>query len=370
MKKKAVTLEQDIRIKVRRFSLKQFLIAFIILGWLALTQTQIMDAFLDKASMRHGWMYLAAMASFWAIVAAIYNILQHWQIRRNFARPLQKISEAAQKVAQGDFSVYLAPEHKPNKQDYVDITYENFNSMIKELSSIETLKSSFIADVSHELKTPLSVIQNYGEALMEPQLSETERLEYAQTVVEATERLTTLITNILKLNKLENQVLVSEMRIFDLYHQLCDCIFTFATKFEEKGIVFEAHMEDTFNIYSDESMLSIVWQNLFSNAIKFTEPNGKITLTQKQTDQYVYVTVTDDGCGMNEETMKRIFDKFYQGDRSHATEGNGLGLALCLKVIHLVGGEIKVDSEPGKGSSFTVILPKKNKHSIRKDISS
>ena len=232
--------------------------------------------------------------------------------------------------------------------------------MIKELSTIETLKSSFIADVSHELKTPLSVIQNYGMALQKSELPEKERLEYAQTVVEATGKLTTLITNILKLNKLENQQIAPEMCKIDLYRQLCDCILAYGSKFEEKGIEFDAEMEDSCKIYSDESMLSIVWQNLFSNAIKFTEQEGRITLKMEEKGRKVYVTITDNGCGMSRETMKRIFDKFYQGDNSHSTEGNGLGLALCRKVINLVGGEIKVESELGKGSTFIVILPKES----------
>ena len=230
--------------------------------------------------------------------------------------------------------------------------------MVKELSSIETMKNNFIADVSHEFKTPLSVIQNYGTVLQDCALSEAERCEYAQTVVEAAQKLTALVTSILKLNKLENQELTPEIKEFDICRQLSELVLSFGSQFEQYNIDFEAQIEDRCLIFSDEVMLSIVWQNILANAIKFTG-SGKITLIQKHIDNDIEIVISDTGCGMNAQTLRHIFDKFYQRNSAQSVPGNGLGLALCDKVIKLIGGKITVESEVGCESAFTVKLKRK-----------
>ena len=360
MNKIPMTLKKEARIETRKFSWRQFGISFGVFCLLALTQSHIMSGFFgaETSPFSEQGFYLISIALFWAIISAVYIHIQNRQTMRNFGVPLQKLCDATKKVSEGDFSVRLIKEHPSNGQDYIDVTYDNFNRMVKELSSIETLKNSFIADVSHELKTPLSVIQNYGTALQDSALSDTERTEYAKTVVEASQKLATLITNILKLNKLENQELAPELKEYDLCRQLSELVLSFGSQFEQKNIDFEAQIDDSCFIHSDESLLSIVWQNIIANAIKFTNPGGKITLTQKQADNELEVVVTDTGCGMSAETLRHIFDKFYQGDTSHSVDGNGLGLALCNKVIKLVSGDITVKSEVGKGSIFTVSLKK------------
>ena len=229
--------------------------------------------------------------------------------------------------------------------------------MVAELGSIETLKSDFVANVSHEIKSPLAVIQSYALALQDENLVPEKRREYADTIALYSKKLTDLVTNILRLNKLENQVIEPKIETFDLCRQLCECIISFERRMEEKNIELHVETDDCAYVQADESMLEIVWHNLLSNAVKFTEPGGKISVFQTSDEESVTVTVADTGCGMNAETKKRIFDKFYQGDTSHSGEGNGLGLALVLKAAELTEGAVTVESESGKGSAFTVRLP-------------
>lgn len=293
---------------------------------------------------------------YWAIISGILCVVTAYQKYRTFDKPMRRLCDSAKRVAEGDFSVYMEPLHRPDKLDYVDYMFQDFNKMVVELGSIETLKNDFIANVSHEIKTPLSVIQNYAVALRSNELSEDLRMEYMDIIINASKNLSSLVTNILKLNKLENQEIVVNTEPFDVCRQLCSCIIFFDGEMEQKQIDFEVEMDDRAMVFADEGMLEIVWHNLLSNAIKFTEPGGKIILTQTSDEDSVVVSITDSGCGMTEETMKHIFDKFYQGDTSHSGEGNGLGLALVLRVVELAGGTISVVSKPDKGSTFTVRL--------------
>jgi signal transduction histidine kinase len=233
--------------------------------------------------------------------------------------------------------------------------FDDFNTMTNELQSIETMKTDFIANVSHEIKTPLAIIQSYATALQNDTLTTDERSDYSKTIVDASKKLSLLVSNILKLNKLENQEILPEARSFDLGEQIRCCAVTFEDLWERYNISFEAELEE-INVSYDAPMLEIVWNNLFSNAIKFSNPGGSIFVSLKVKDGYAQASFSDTGCGMDEDTQKRIFDKFYQGDSSRSQEGNGLGLALVKKTIDLVGGSITVESKPEQGSVFTVCL--------------
>ena len=282
-------------------------------------------------------------------------------IRRKLAveRPVSRILEAADRIMQGDFTARVQPVFGLGQDSDFNTVIDCFNRMAQELSGMETLRTDFIANVSHELKTPLAVIQNYGTMLKAPNLSEAERQEYAAAITEASKRLADLITNILKLNKLENQQLFPEKKTYDLSEQLCECLLAFESQWEKKDLNIETDIEDGILVETDPELMTLVWNNLFSNAIKFTEPGGTVSLSVKSDGNLAAVTVTDTGCGIRPETGAHIFEKFYQGDTSHATQGNGLGLALVKRVIDIVGGDISVQSEVGKGSAFTVRLPKK-----------
>ena len=277
-------------------------------------------------------------------------------IRRKltYEKPLEMIRAATERIAKGDFSVRLNLDSRLNFAGYDEIM-QNLNIMASELSKSEILKSDFIANVSHELKTPLAVIQNYCQLLQQKNVDEEERMKYAQSLIQASKRLTELVTNILKLNKLENQQILTDLQDVKIDAQLEELLVGYVDIIEEKGIELEVDLQEV-TINSVAGYLEIVWSNLLSNAIKFTESGGKITVSAKQVDGKAVVSISDSGCGMTPETGKRIFEKFYQGDTSHTQEGNGLGLALVKKVIDKLGGSISVSSELGKGSTFTVTV--------------
>ena len=268
--------------------------------------------------------------------------------------PLKEILKATEKIASGDFSVRLEPKHPYGSYDEYDLIKEYLNIMAADLSKSEILKSDFISNVSHEIKTPVAVIKNYS-VLLEKENDPEKRAQYRRELVRASNRLSNLVGNILKLNKLENQELIVEKKAFRLDGALEEAIVAFESQIEKKELELECDLEE-ISIVSSESHLEIVWNNLISNAIKFTEKGGKIGVSCKWVDGMATVEISDTGCGIDAETGKHIFDKFYQGDTSHSGEGNGLGLALVKRVIDTLGGEISVKSELGKGTTFTVRL--------------
>lgn len=271
-------------------------------------------------------------------------------------RPVQAILEATRRITAGDFAAQVEPIGRFRDHYGFDIIIRDLNKMTKELGSIETLRSDFVANVSHELKTPLAVISNYATMLQSPALTEAERLEYAQAIHNASRNLADLVTNILKLNKLENQQIFPDVEEFDLAEQLCRCMLNFEDTWEKKDIQIETDIPEVFPIRSDPELLGLVWNNLLSNAMKFTPEGGRVSLSLREENGTAVVCVSDTGCGMTAEQGKHIFEKFYQTDTSHATRGNGLGLALVKRVVDITGSAITVQSTPGKGSTFTVRL--------------
>ena len=204
------------------------------------------------------------------------------------------------------------------------------------------------------MKTPLSVIQNYGNLLQMPCLEDEKRIEYAKGVAEGARRLADMMTNILKLNKLEKQQIFPKTEEYNLGEQLCECLLQFENIWEEKDIEIETEIAEDVMVSTDGELLLLVWNNLFSNAFKFTPEGGKVTLVLEATEHHAIVKVKDTGCGIAPEVGKHIFEKFYQGDTSRATQGNGLGLALVKRVVDILQGEINVESTIGKGSIFVV----------------
>jgi len=348
--------KQDSRVNARYPVWREYIIILLVMLCLTGGQALIFYSSADISDVAIPPLFIFENTGYWALMTIPVTWVMLSRRRMTHDRPMRMLSEAARQVAGGDFSVHIPPIRNDGKKDYVEVMFDDFNTMTDELGSIEMLTNDFISNVSHEIKTPLSVIQSYATALQKTDISLEQRIEYTDTIISASQKLNTLVANILKLSKLENQKIPLAAEKFDLCRQLCDCALATERLWEEKNITFTADMDDNAFIYADKSILEIVWNNLLSNALKFTDPGGVVSLTQTSGGDTVTVTVSDTGCGMTKETMGRIFDKFYQGDTSHSKEGNGLGLALSLRAAELAGGAISVMSEPGGGSAFTVRL--------------
>ena len=345
----------DPRVKASAFPIYAFLLTFVGLAVMTTGQMLLLNNQFDISTLSAK--YIIPVLIYWIFVAAAFTFFARWQFVKRYQDPMEKFAETMHKVAEGDFSVYVAPRHLPDKRDHLDVIMADFNTMVEALGSIETLKTDFFSNVSHEIKTPLATIQNYAQGLKRDNLTEVQRELYIDTIIESSDRLSNLISNILKLNKLEKQTLQPVCEPYDVCEQICECALRFETVWAEKNIEFEADIEERLMIEADQSLLELVWNNLISNAIKFTSPGGRVTLHQTSINNEIVVRVSDSGCGMDEETLKHIFDKFYQGDTSHSTEGNGLGLALVLRILQLIDGSITASSTLGEGSTFTVRLP-------------
>ena len=293
------------------------------------------------------------------LISALMAVIDYLRRKITVERPVKKITQAANKMIAGDFSVRIEPMSKLSAyQGFNEIT-ECLNKMARELGSVETLRTDFIANVSHEMKTPLAVMQNYSTLLQAPELTEEKRLEYAKGVSDASRRLSEMMTNILKLNRLENQQIFPEVTEFDLGEQLCACLLQFENTWEQNDIEIDTDIAEDVRVAADGELLSLVWNNLLSNAFKFTPAGGKVFLRLTATDSHATVQIADTGCGMSAEVGAHIFEKFYQADGSRATQGNGLGLALVKRVVDILQAQIRVESTPGVGSAFTVTIKRR-----------
>lgn len=271
-------------------------------------------------------------------------------------KPIREIIDATQKVAKGDFSVKV----KPRRKDEIGYLAENFNIMVDELNSIEYLRKDFISNVSHEFKTPIASIQGFTKLLADKNISEEEKDEYINIILEETNRLSNLSSNMIKLSKFENQEIVTNKTTFKLDEQLRKAIIMLEEKIEQKNIKIKLKSE-SITITEDKDLTMEIWINLLNNAVKFTNNDGKIDVKVKETEEYVIVEIKDNGIGISKEKQERIFEKFYQGEKSHSSEGSGLGLSIVKRIVELINGKIEIESEESKGTIIRVFL-KSNKN--------
>ena len=274
---------------------------------------------------------------------------------RIFVSPIRRLSAAMKRVSKGDFSVQL----ENDSINEVGQLTRDFNKMVRDLGSIETLRNDFVTNVSHEFKTPIASIEGLATLLQDETLSDAERREYAKLIAASAQKLSVLTSNILRLSKLENQEFVTEQSTFSLDEQIRLAILMLEAQWSGKNIELNIDLAPV-TIFSCEELLLQVWLNILGNAIKFTESGGTIAVTLHDLGKTASVTMQDNGCGMSDSVKAHIFDKFYQGDPAHSHQGNGLGLSLVHRILDLLGGQIQVDSAPGEGSTFTVHLKKNN----------
>lgn len=270
-----------------------------------------------------------------------------------FVSPMMKLGDAMRKVAGGDFTVRLDCTSKIRD---VREVYGSFNTMVKELGNTETLQTDFVSNVSHEFKTPINAIEGYASLLQDSQLTDEQKNAYIDKIIFNTRRLSDLVGNILLLSKVNNQTISLKDSTFRLDEQVRQSILALESKWEKKEIEFDIDL-DEIEYTGYENLLSHVWLNLIDNAVKFSPQNGQIRIRLKQLAGSVTFSIWDNGLSIPEADIGRIFNKFYQGDNSHASEGNGLGLALVRKIVAAAHGTINVTSSEDAGTEFVVALP-------------
>ena len=277
-------------------------------------------------------------------------------LSKYFIDPMQEIRRGMEKVADGDFTIRL--ETNSSMKEIQEI-YSGFNLMTKELSATEVLQSDFVSNVSHEFKTPIASIEGYSMLLQGGDNLNEEQRQYVDRIMINTNRLSTLIGNVLLLSKIENQSIETNQTWYRLDEQIRESIVVMEPLWMKKEIELDVDMED-IKYLGNKVWMHHIWDNLLGNAIKFSPQGGKIRMRLNKKNGKIIYTIEDEGPGIPEEAKPHIFDKFYQADSSHKQEGNGLGLPLAKRIAMITGGEIEVDDAPGGGCRFTVTLEEKN----------
>ncbi len=277
-----------------------------------------------------------------------------------FLKPLSELVKATKRVTNGDYTTRLEPDiwTRHTVKELKELIAD-FNEMTEELQNTELFRNDFISSFSHEFKTPLVSIRGFARELYEGDLTEEQRREFSKIILDETEYLSVLSQNTLLMTNLENREIITDKTRFSLDEQLRGCMLTLEPQWSEKNIEIDMEGLSEVDYFWNEHLLSQVWYNLFGNAVKFTEKGGTIRVSCVKDGDKIVVTIADSGCGISEEALPHIFEKFYQADSSHATKGNGLGLSLVKKIVELCEGEIFVTSKVGEGTEFVVKLKDK-----------
>ncbi|HWP22507.1 MAG TPA: HAMP domain-containing sensor histidine kinase [Candidatus Cryosericum sp.] len=286
------------------------------------------------------------------MVSIIIGTVVSFVISRIPLRPIRRVIDAINRLAAGDFSVRLSTTTAPTFRELV----ESFNRMAEELGGTELLRTDFINNFSHEFKTPIVSIKGFAEELKHDDLSKEQRDEYLDIIIAESSRLASLATNVLNLSKIEQQVILTDQKEFNLTEQVRRCILLFENKWEKKHLSLNVEMEE-LSFTGSEELLNQIWLNLIDNAVKFTPQGGVIGIRLNKSGGEIRFVITDDGCGIPADAVSRVFDKFYQADPARASSGNGIGLTVAKRIAELHGGTIVCRSEEGVGTEFTVTLP-------------
>lgn len=287
------------------------------------------------------------------LISDILGTIFAFMFSSKILSPITRLDKALQKVAAGDFTVRLDTQ---TRIDVIRNIYNDFNLMTRELSATETLRSDFVSNVSHEFKTPLNAIEGYAMLLQDPGQDAEERAECAEKILVNARRLSELVGNMLLISRVENQNMPFEKTVYRLDEQIREAIVMLEPNWSEKRLDFDVDLQ-SIEYCGTEKLLYHVWSNLIGNAVKFSYPEGLIKIRLYLRDGAVVFKVADAGPGISAQEQSHIFEKFYQADASHKSEGNGLGLALVKQILDVLGGQVAVYSEPGFGATFTVSLP-------------
>ena len=287
------------------------------------------------------------------VVSVIIGTCISAAVASKIVRPVREVKKAMHRVEKGDFSQRL---EVTGFNGEIDELIESYNKMAQELGGIEMFRENFINSFSHEFKTPIVSIQGFAKQLKKENLSEEKKQEYIDIIISESKRLTNLSSNILMLSKLENQQIITDKTSFSLDEQIRNCILLLEKQWTAKDISFDIDMQE-IQYTTNAEMLSQVWVNIIGNAIKFSPEGSSIRVKLFKEGDVITAEITDRGIGMDQQTISHIFERFYQGDRAHASEGNGLGLPLVKRIVELCNGNIRVESQYGKGTNFIVTLP-------------
>lgn len=287
------------------------------------------------------------------VVSVIIGTCISAAVASKIVRPVREVKKAMHRVEKGDFSQRL---EVTGFNGEIDELIESYNKMAQELGGIEMFRENFINSFSHEFKTPIVSIQGFAKQLKKENLSEEKKQEYIDIIISESKRLTNLSSNILMLSKLENQQIITDKTSFSLDEQIRNCILLLEKQWTAKDISFDIDMQE-IQYTTNAEMLSQVWVNIIGNAIKFSPEGSSIRVKLFKEGDVITAEITDRGIGMDQQIISHIFERFYQGDRAHASEGNGLGLPLVKRIVELCNGNIRVESQYGKGTNFIVTLP-------------
>ncbi len=358
--------KKDPRITVEAISVREYLLTLLICNALSALLVRIYSVIHDRVTgTSHDetiqeLLPLAAAVGIYVIAASVILSIVFVMWRRSFVqRKIDVLGDAARRVAAGDYSVRIPPQRRDGQKDEFEVLYEDFNTMAEKLSGKTILREDFLSNISHEFRTPLSVINNYITILQTDTLTPEQREEYMERIRLSSDKLSEMVGSVLQISRLENNKIAASFEMYDLSEQLVQTVLDHDQELNEKNIDLKTDFSDGILVMSDEGLLRLVWNNLLSNSIKFTPEGGIIRLSIRERKDKTLVSVRDTGCGFSAEDRKRIFEKFYQADCSHTTKGNGLGLALVKDICALLGCGIDARSVPEKGSAFTVSIPRR-----------
>jgi len=287
------------------------------------------------------------------VVALVALVVSVFRVSRSATDPIVKVTGAMQEVAMGNFDVQVSLRENVNELQQLQ---NGFNMMVNDLKNNAYLRRDFMSNVSHELKTPLAIMNGYAKLLQEDGLTDGERAEYAGFIAEESERLIKVTANMLRLCKIDAEHAVFANDVFSLDEQIRTAILLLESRWNGKNIAVNVDLRE-IEYTGDADLLSQVWINLIENAIKYTPEGGTIDVCMMESTDGITVSVADSGEGMTPDTMEHMFEMFYQGDPSHKKEGSGLGLSIVKRIVEMHGGSIAVASAPGAGSRFDITLP-------------